>query len=136
MAPNRPSRGRTGACGPIEMKPNNPLLVSIPSLFRMFCHDHFSVPVRVLIELFCYKKNATKLAVLAPGGPRTVGWSAGRPADKQTATPEIPEIGAISRKNVDFLKPPKSEPVKGKWPKCANAFFYTMILNKRAEAAQ
>ena len=70
--------------------------------------------------------------VLAPGGPRTVGRAVGRPADKQTATLETPEIKAISRKNVDFLKPPKSEPVKGKWPKCANAFFYTMILNKRA----
>ena len=74
--------------------------------------------------------------VLAPGGPRTVGRSAGRPADKQTATLETPEIKAISRKNVDFLKPPKSEPVKGKWPKCANAFFYTMIEQTRRYAAQ
>ena len=62
--------------------------------------------------------------------------SVGRPADKQTATLETPEIKAISRKNVDFLKPPKSEPVKGKWPKCANAFFYTMIEQTRRYAAQ
>ena len=73
MAPNRPSRGRTGACVPIEMDPNNPLLVSIPSLFRMFRHEHFSVifrlfrsglfvaqftlPVRVLIALFAIKQK-------------------------------------------------------------------------------
>ena len=141
MAPNRPSRGRTGACGPIEMNQNNPLLVSIPSLFRMFRHEHFSVIFRLFRSglflpnyLNSARFNSTFL-LSKKTSPDRWFWLLGareRPADKQTATLEIPEIKAISRKIIDFLKPLKSEPVKGKWPKCANAFCYTMILNKRA----
>ena len=133
MAPNRPSRGRTGACGPTEMNQNNPLLVSIPSLFRMFRHEHFSVIFRLFRSGFFLPNylnsarfNSTFL-LSKKTSPDRWFWLLGtreRPADKQTATLETPEIKAISRKNVDFLEPPKSEPVKGKLPKCANAFFY------------
>ena len=146
MAPNRPSRGRTGACGPIEMNPNNPLLVVFHRYFVCFVTGIFPIffvsSVRAFFYLiylnsarfnstFLLSKKRHQIDSVGSWGPAN-GRSAGRPADKQTATLETPEIKAISRKNVDFLKPPKSEPVKGKWPKCANAFFYTMILNKRA----